>query len=360
MQQIYYRLIKCIDKNLAKKISLVEKKILKKTYANDELAKIQSKSLFAQAMGFSVLNDYTSLTVDEMEVNFSYCLKLLEIYPVKGEGFHHWNEHVRLFTQLENSQFSVEAVAELQRFLQSTFSFTNNTKQCVAIDSLADPGMNFLLLLLHLDHLISKQWRFKSICLNQAIKFRYLKNNAYPPAKTFSDLLLIILVTNAKFNARQDKRINIPKAIPDIHGFEQWLDTKLEDHDISKFKQLIKKLRTNERFCYLSEVYDFLGLPYDLKEFATDELYNQVSKDNYDFLKGNFPEEKWSDHINGFAGLWLIYFWQNFLFEHVKTNNNLKVLSDSKDLVDIWKAFLKQYPSEGHYQWPSELVNFSV
>lgn len=122
----------------------------------------------------------------------------------------------------------------------------------------------------------------------------------------------------------------------------------MEDHDISKCKQLIKKLRTNEWFCYLSEVYNFLGLPYDLKEFATDELYNQVFKDNYDFLKSNFPEEKWSDHINGFAGLWLIYFWKNFLFEHVKTNNNLKGLFNSKELVDIWKAFLKQYPSEGH------------
>lgn len=60
-------------------------------------------------------------------------------------------------------------------------------------------------------------------------------------------------------------------------------------------------MRENERFCYLDEVYKFLGLPYG--EFENDEIYEKISEENYLFLKNELPEDKWFESINAINGL---------------------------------------------------------
>ena len=114
-------------------------------------------------------------------------------------------------------------------------------------------------------------------------------------------------------------------------------------------------MRENKRFCYLNETYRFLGLPYG--EFKNDEIYDRISEENYLFLKNDFPEEKWFESINAISGLWLIYFWQDFYFKHMKNMLSLPTLASSQEFIDIWDAFRTKYPSEGKHIWPSEFLD---
>ena len=165
----------------------------------------------------------------------------------------------------------------------------------------------------------------------------FLKHHQRPyfPSKTFTDFLLFILKINAKFEATKGHKVEILKTIPPTNGFEQWLDPSLEDEQIKEFIQLIKKVRENRRLCYLNEVYKFLGLPYG--EFKNDEIYEQVSEENYLFLKNELPEDKWFESINAIAGLWLIYFWQDFYYKHFQKTASVSTLATSEDFIVIWE-----------------------
>ena len=353
-QEFYIEIIKHIDKDFYKKIFFDEKDILNEKYASEDFIKIKIKSFFANIMGLPVLDEYSSLMIDEAEsIGLSFCLKILELYPVKDDSLKYWNEHVSLFSKAEKSGFSKDSVDELHKFLKNNFNFDDHSSQYIDHVSINNPGMNFLLIILHLDHLVSKRWKIKSISFNQVIKFRYVNKKPYYPSKSFSDFLLTMLLLNSKFSDSNGKYIVMPDAVPHVRDFEQWLDPLLEDVDVNKLKQLIKKMRTNERFCFLTEAYKFLGIPYG--GFDT-QIYEQVSQDNYNFLKEKLPEENWFDHINGVSGLWLIYFWQNFYFNFFKSQVRLNELACSNEILIIWKAFLSQYPSEGNLNWPSDLV----
>lgn len=73
----------------------------------------------------------------------------------------------------------------------------------------------------------------------------------------------------------------------------------------------------------MNEVYEFLGLPYG--EFKNDEIYEQVSEENYLFLKNELPEDKWFESINAIAGLWLIYFGKTFIINIFKNSQRFYV-----------------------------------
>ena len=103
--EFYCLILKNMDKNLAKKLGKIEKKYTNVPFKNDEIAKVKIKSEFASEMGFFVLNSATSLAVDEENYNFAYCLKILELYPIKNNDFFYWNEHIKLFSELEKNNF---------------------------------------------------------------------------------------------------------------------------------------------------------------------------------------------------------------------------------------------------------------
>lgn len=361
-----YSIIKNLDKNLAKKIVSIEKKFAKLTFKNEEIALIKIKSEFAEKnippkqhqgsqTGKTVINSATALALEESCYPFSYCLKILELYPIKNEDFSYWNEHINLFSQLERNGFSEEYANKLKIFFIENFNFNEDLKEFISISMLRNPGINILLILLHLDHLISRKWTFKSICLNQALKFKFKKEKPYYPSKTFTDLLVFILEINAKFEANKRQKVDILKKIPEIRNFDQWLDPETDGQQVKKFRTLLKKMRENQRQCYLDEVYKFLGLPYG--EFHNDEIYEQVCYENYLFLKNELPEEKWFDSINAISGLWLIYYWQNFYYEHIQKTASVSNLALSEEFILLWGAFLNQYPSEGKHIWPSELIS---
>ena len=110
--EFYCLILKNMDKNLAKKLGKIEKKYTNVPFENDEIAKVKIKSKFASEMGFFVLNSATSLAVDEENYNFAYCLKILELYPIKNNDFFYWNEHIKLFSELEK----IDSLEKMQVF----------------------------------------------------------------------------------------------------------------------------------------------------------------------------------------------------------------------------------------------------
>jgi len=356
LQSFCSLIIKHLDKKFHKQSNLLENKFKKTPFINDDIAKIKVKSVLPSLFGLSHLNFYTSRTIEECSIKFGYCLKILELYPVKGDDFFYWNEHVRIFSQLEKNNFSNEEdVSNLHIFLKNNFNFIGNIENIISHQMLKNVEINLLLIILHLDHLISRKWNFKSIPLNHVMKFKYKKETPYYPSKTFADFLLFILITNSKFESCQGRKFEIPNTILATKGFEQWLDPSLDDDESNDYKQLIKKMRENKRFCYLNEVYGLLGLTYS--EFKDDEEYERISKENYLFLRDKLPEEERFESINAISGLWLIYFWQDFYFKHMQKMLSLPTLATSQELIDIWDAFLTKYPSEGKHTWPSEFMD---
>ena len=194
LHSFYLLLFKHLDKNFHKPLNSFEKKFKDTPFINDEIAKIKVKSTVPSLFGLSHLNFHTSRTIEECSVNFAYCLKILELYPVKGDDFFYWNEHVRIFSQLEKNNFSNEEdVSSLHMFLKNNFNFIGNIENIISNQMLKNVGINILLIMLHLDHLLSRKWNFKSIPLNHAMKFKYKKEIPYYPSKNFSDFLLFIL-----------------------------------------------------------------------------------------------------------------------------------------------------------------------
>ncbi|WP_180161012.1 hypothetical protein [Acinetobacter sp. YH01004] len=130
--EFYCLILKNMDKNLAKKLGKIEKKYTNVPFKNDEIAKVKIKSEFASEMGFFVLNSATSLAVDEENYNFAYCLKILELYPIKNNDFFYWNEHIKLFSELEKNNFLYEDVCKLHDFLVNNFSFNGDLKNIIS------------------------------------------------------------------------------------------------------------------------------------------------------------------------------------------------------------------------------------
>lgn len=354
--EFYMSVLKSMDKDFGKKLDKINKKCMNASVGNDERDKMKFKSELASEMGIPVVNTYVSLCADdameEESCHFAQILKMLGLYQIKNKDFFYWDEHIKLFSELEKHNFLDEHICKLHNFLLNNFNFNNGLEKVINHEMLRNPGVNILLILIHLDHLISRKWGFQSISLNQALKFKYKKNRPYFPSKTFTDFLLFILQLNAKFELNNGYRVEIPKSIPTIRGFEQWLDTSLEDEKIKKFIQIVKKVRENKSLFFLTDVYEFLGIPYG-DYFENDE---EASKEYYLFMRNELPEDKWSENINAIAGLWLIYFWQDFFYKHAEKTDSLSGLATSEDCIEIWKAFLEKYPSEGKHVWPSELI----
>ena len=94
-------------------------------------------------MGFFVLNSATSLAVDEENYNFAYCLKILELYPIKNNDFFYWNEHIKLFSELEKNNFLYEDVCKLHDFLVNNFSFNGDLKNIIKLTKITNHAKKF-------------------------------------------------------------------------------------------------------------------------------------------------------------------------------------------------------------------------
>ena len=369
LSAFYFSILLKFDKKLEQSLNQA---INKATQIDDELNPQRRNSMLADALGLSVLDSHSNQFTEKIEnikITFAYQLKCLALYPLKGEIFENWNKHVELFNFAERSDYSDESITKLHEFLQQ-LTGQQGESQFFTLNEIKNPFHNILLLIGHLDTLISLNAEFEPLCFNQFLKFRYNNDKSYSPSKSFSDILLFLLGSQAKKEFIQK--------IPNISRFEEWINPQLLDEElkasetedeknqrdiknesfIKPLKQLIKKMREGNRFCYLTEIDLFFTSPFDMQKAIADPEFEKIAESNMHFLtSGNINKNDYLE-FNDMNALWLIYFLQDYFYNFFKANNptTFKQFSDSEDFFKIWKAFYINDNPKAIHRWPSEFT----
>ena len=223
LSAFYFSILLKFDKKLEQSLNQA---INKATQIDDELNPQRRNSMLADALGLSVLDSHSNQFTEKIEnikITFAYQLKCLALYPLKGEIFENWNKHVELFDFAERSDYSDESLTKLHEFLQQ-LTDQQGESQFFTLNEIKNPFHNILLLIGHLDTLISLNAEFEPLCFNQFLKFRYNNDKSCSPSKSFSDILLFLLGSQAKKEFIQK--------IPNISRFEEWINPQLLDEEL--------------------------------------------------------------------------------------------------------------------------------
>ncbi|KAB1857835.1 hypothetical protein F4W09_03590 [Acinetobacter tandoii] len=339
----------------------LEQLVKKANHIKEDVMPFELKGMVCEALGLKVLDYNTSQMADqgeEIKVTFAYILKCLSLYPLKEDIYKNWNKHVELFDQAELAGFSEESIAKLHRFIQSIV-VTGQDHAYLSQEKMSQPVHLIMLLLIHLDTLITLDSKFAPLCFNQLFKFRYKKQKPYGPSSSFSDLLLYLVASHAK---------NIPlEKVPSMSSFDQYLDTELlgeefetsddvENPRLAKIRQLIKKMRAEDRFCYLTDIDQFVTVPCEIAKLFSDEKYEKVAKSNARFLLSRTITDADYVAFNDMNALWLIYYFQFLIYEGQKTNPSevLQGLSATREFIDLWKMFYVSNGKKATFQWPQQ------
>lgn len=358
LTQFNFQILMKFDRNMGKNL---EQAVKKASQIEDELSSFELKCMLCEALGLEVLDYNTSQIADqgeEIKVSFAYILKCLSLYPLKENIYKNWNKHVELFDQAELAGFSEESIAKLHRFIQSIV-VTGQDHAYLSQEKMSQPVHLIMLLLIHLDTLITLDSKFAPLCFNQLFKFRYKKQKPYGPSSSFSDLLLYLVASHAK---------NIPlEKVPSMSSFDQYLDTELlgeefetsddvENPRLAKIRQLIKKMRAEDRFCYLTDIDQFVTVPCEIAKLFSDEKYEKVAKSNARFLLSRTITDADYVAFNDMNALWLIYYFQFLIYEAQKKNppEVLQGLSTTREFMDLWKMFYLPHGKKATFQWPAK------
>ena len=130
-----------------------------------------------------------------------------------------------------------------------------------------------------------------------------------------------------------------------------------EDHpNIKQIRQLIKKMRAEDRFCYLTDIDQFFTTPFNQIELIFDELYAEITESNARFLLSRTINDEDFVAFNDMNALWLIYYFQFLVYEAQKTNSPevLQGLSATREFMDLWKMFYVPNGKKATFQWPTQ------
>lgn len=358
LMQFNFSILKKFDRTLEKNL---ERAVQKAAQIEEELSPIALKGMLCEALELDILDSNSSQVVDQgenIQITFAYILKCLSLYPLQNEMYQNWNKHVALFDQAELTGFSEQSIAELHRFIQSIV-VTGQDHAYLSQEKMSQPVHLIMLLLIHLDTLITLDSKFAPLCFNQLFKFRYKKQKPYGPSSSFSDLLLYLVASHAK---------NIPlEKVPSMSSFDQYLDTELlgeefetsddvENPRLAKIRQLIKKMRAEDRFCYLTDIDQFVTVPCEIAKLFSDEKYEKVAKSNACFLLSRTITDADYVAFNDMNALWLIYYFQFLIYEAQKKNppEVLQGLSTTREFMDLWKMFYLPHGKKATFQWPAK------
>ncbi|MDN5556891.1 MAG: hypothetical protein L0G58_09785, partial [Acinetobacter sp.] len=341
----------------------LEQVVKKASQIEEELSPIELKSMLSEGLGLNVLDTYTNQIADQGEdikVTFAYILKCLSLYPLKNELYSNWNKHVELFDQAELTGFSEEYVVELHHYYIQSIVTTGHEHNYLSLEKMQQPIHLIMLLLIHLDTIITLDSKMEPLCFNQLFKFRFKnKKKLYSPSNSFSEFL-VYLVTSLSLKKPLDK-------VPSISSLESYpLNTLFEDQDdidehedhpnIKQIRQLIKKMRAEDRFCYLTDIDLFFKLASDVSNLFSDENYERVAESNARFLLSRTINDEDSVAFNDMNALWLIYYFQFLIYEGQKTNppEVLQGLSATREFIDLWKMFYVSNGKKATFQWPAK------
>lgn len=349
--------LKKIDRKFGENL---ERAVQKATQIEEDLSTIELKGMLCEALGSDILDSNSSQVVDQgenIQITFAYILKCLSLYPLQNEMYQNWNKHVALFDQAELTGFSEQSIAELHRFIQSIV-VTGHEHAYLSLEKMQQPIHLIMLLLIYLDTIITLDSKIEPLCFNQLFKFRFKnKKKLYSPSNSFSEFL-VYLVTSLSLKKPLDK-------VPSISSLESYpLNTLFEDQDhidenedhpnIKKIRQLIKKMRAEDRFCYLTDIDLFFKLASDVSKLLNDEKYEKVAKSNAHFLLSRTIKDEDFVVFNDMNALWLIYYFQFLVYEGQKANppEILQGLSSTRAFMDLWKMFYVPNGTKATFKWP--------
>lgn len=359
LTQFNYSILNKFDRQLEGNL---EQLVKKASQINEELAPFELKGMLCEALGLDILDSNSSQVVDQGEdikVTFAYILKCLSLYPLRNEIYSNWNKHVALFDQAELTGFSEKSIAELHQFIQSIV-VTGHNHVHLSLEQMKQPSCLVIQLLIHLDTIITLDSKFEPLCFNQLLKFRF-KNpkKLYSPSNSFSDLLFYLVTS---FSVKQPLN-----EVPSISTLDSYpIDSLFEDQNvidenddhpnIKKIRQLIKKMRAEDRFCYLTDIDLFLKLPSNVSELFSNKIYEKVAESNLRFLLSRTINDDDFVTFNDMNALWLIYYFQFLVYEGQKMNPHevLEGLSSTREFIDLWKMFYVPNGKKTTFQWPRQ------
>jgi len=359
LTQFNISILKKFDRTLENNL---ERAVQNAAQIEENISTIELKGMLCEALELNVLDSHTNQVVDqgeEIKITFAYILKCLSLYPLKHEMYQIWNKHVALFDQAELTGFSEKSVTELHQFIQSIV-VTGHEHAYLSLEKMQQPIHLIMLLLIHLDTLITLDSKMEPLCFNQLFKFRFKnKKKLYSPSNSFSEFL-VYLLTSLSLKKPLDK-------VPSISSLESYpLNTLFEDQDdidehedhpnIKQIRQLIKKMRAEDRFCYLTDIDLFFKLASDVSNLFSDENYEKVAESNARFLLSRTINDDDFVTFNDMNALWLIYYFQFLVYEGQKTNppEVLQGLSSTREFLDLWKIFYVPNGKKATFQWPSQ------
>ena len=339
----------------------LEQLVKKASQIEEELSPIELKSMLSKALGLNVLDTYTNQIADQGEdikVTFAYILKCLSLYPLKHDIYNNWNKHVELFDQAELNGFSEASIAELNGFIQSIVT-TGRAHNYLSLEKMQQPIHLIMLLLIHLDAILTLDSNMEPLCFTQLFKFRFKKNKPYGPSSSFSDFIIYSLASHANKKPLEK--------LPTISSFDRYLNTELlskefnnnddvDDPSIKTMRQLLKKMRAEDRFCYLTDIDQFFTTPFDQVKLIFDDLYEKITESNARFLLSRTINDDDFVVFNEMNALWLIYYFQFIVYEGQKMNppEVLQGLSSTREFMDLWKIFYVSNGKKATFQWPKQ------
>lgn len=121
-------------------------------------------------------------------------------------------------------------------------------------------------------------------------------------------------------------------------------------------RQLLKKMRAEDRFCYLTDIDQFFTTPFHQVKLIFDDLYEKITESNARFLLSRTVNDNDLVTFNDMNALWLIYYFQFLVYEGQKTNPSevLQGLSSTREFIDLWKMFYAPNGKKTTFQWPAK------
>ena len=358
LTQFNFSILKKFDRTLEKNL---ERAVQKAAQIEEELSPIALKGMLCEALELDILDSNSSQVVDQgenIQITFAYILKCLSLYPLQNEMYQNWNKHVALFDQAELTGFSEQSIAELHGFIQSIIS-TGHEHNYLSLEKMQQPDHLLLLLFIHLDTILTLDSNMEPLCFTQLFKFRFKKNKPYGPSSSFSDFIIYSLASHANKKPLEK--------LPSISSFDKYLNTELLDNDsnnyddedhprIKTMRQLLKKMRAEDRFCYLTDIDQFFTTPFNQIELIFDELYAEITESNARFVLSRTINDEDFVAFNDMNALWLIYYFQFLVYEAQKTNSPevLQGLSATREFMDLWKMFYVPNGKKATFQWPTQ------
>ncbi|WP_313484132.1 hypothetical protein [Acinetobacter variabilis] len=356
LTQFHFSILKKFDRKFGENL---ERAVQNAAQIEEDISTVKLKSMLCKALELNVLDSHTNQVVDQAEdiqITFAYILKCLSLYPLNHEMYQNWNKHVALFDQAELTGFSEKSVTELHQFIQSIV-VTEHEHNYLSLEKMQQPIHLIMLLFIHLDAILTLDSNMEPLCFTQLFKFRLKKNKPYGPSSSFSDFIIYSLASHANKKPLEK--------LPTISSFDKYLNTELFDDDsddgtehprIKAMRQLLKKMRAEDRFCYLTDIDQFFTTPFDQVKLMFDDLYEKITESNSRFLLSRTIKDDDFVVFNEINALWLIYYFQYIIYEAQKMNppEVLQGLSSTREFVDVWKMFYVPNGKKATFQWPRQ------